>query len=136
MRSGRGHLVLADVDLSGCPFARTVHLDQLRVEGAFTFDTTPSPARWRRWLPVRFTERRVLAEEHHWRAGLPSAVRGWNPALLGAGRTGPLQPAPVYWVLRKAVEDGRREPGAGALHPGFAVGDASGQGGVPRALLG
>ncbi|WP_257139883.1 pentapeptide repeat-containing protein [Streptomyces sp. or20] len=83
------HLVLADVDLSGCLFTGTVHLDQLRLEGACTFDTAPSSVRWRRWLPVRFTERRVLAEEHHWRASQPGAVQGWNVAVLGAGRAGP-----------------------------------------------
>ncbi|MET7701566.1 hypothetical protein [Streptomyces sp. NPDC005485] len=112
------HLVLADVDLSGCLFAGTVHLDQLCLEGACTFDTTPSSARWRRWPPVRFTERRVLAEEHHWRAGRPDAVRGWNPAVLGAGRAGPLQLAPVYRALRKAFEDGKHEPGAADFYYG------------------
>ncbi|MFB6654114.1 pentapeptide repeat-containing protein [Streptomyces microflavus] len=39
------HLVLADVDLSPCLFTGTVHLDQLRLEGACTFDTTPPPRR-------------------------------------------------------------------------------------------
>ncbi|NNN31869.1 pentapeptide repeat-containing protein [Streptomyces sp. S3(2020)] len=111
------HLVLADLDLSGCLFAGTVHLDQLRLEGACTFDTAP-PAVWRRWPPVRFTERRVLAEEHHWRASRPGAVRGWNVAVLGAGRTGPLQLAPVYRALRKAFEDGKHEPGAADFYYG------------------
>ncbi|MFD6552610.1 pentapeptide repeat-containing protein [Streptomyces sp. NPDC058398] len=112
------HLVLADVDLSGCLFAGTVHLDQLRLEGACTFDTTPPSALWRRWPPVRFTERRVLAEEHHWRASQPGAARGWNPAVLGAGRTGPLQLAPVYRALRKGFEDGKHEPGAADFYYG------------------
>lgn len=112
------HLVLADVDLSGCLFTGTVHLDQLRLEGACTFDTAPSSVRWRRWPPVRFTERRVLAEEHHWRAGRPGAVRGWNVAVLGAGRAGPLQLAPVYRALRKAFEDGKHEPGAADFYYG------------------
>ncbi|MGW5931986.1 pentapeptide repeat-containing protein [Streptomyces anulatus] len=112
------HLVLADVDLSGCLFAGTVHLDQLRLEGACTFDTAPSSVRWRRWPPVRFTERRVLAEEHHWRASQPGAVQGWNVAVLGAGRAGPLQLAPVYRALRKAFEDGKHEPGAADFYYG------------------
>ncbi|MFI8201005.1 pentapeptide repeat-containing protein [Streptomyces sp. NPDC085942] len=112
------HLVLADVDLAPCLFTGAVHLDQLRLEGACTFDITPSPAGRRRWLPVRFTARRVLAEEHHWRAGRPGAVRGWNVAVLGAGRVGPLQLAPVYRALRKAFEDGKHEPGAADFYYG------------------
>ncbi|MGI5484990.1 pentapeptide repeat-containing protein [Streptomyces lavendofoliae] len=112
------HLVLSDLDLSGCLFAGTVHLDQLRLEGACTFDTAPPAVHWRRWPPVRFTERRVLAEEHHWRASQPGAVQGWNVAVLGAGRTGPLQLAPVYRALRKAFEDGKHEPGAADFYYG------------------
>lgn len=112
------HLVLADIDLSGCLFTGTVHLDQLRLEGACTFDTPPASVRLRRWPPVRFTERRVLAEEHHWRAGQPGAVQGWNVAVLGAGRAGPLQLAPVYRALRKAFEDGKHEPGAADFYYG------------------
>ncbi|MGW5295860.1 hypothetical protein [Streptomyces bacillaris] len=118
------HLVLSGVDLSPCLFTGTVHLDQLRLEGACTFDTAPAPAPvsgwrgWRHWPPVRFTQRRVLAEEHHWRAGRPGAVRGWNGAVLGAGRVGPLQLAPVYRALRKAFEDGKHEPGAADFYYG------------------
>lgn len=112
------HLVLADLDLSGCLFAGTVHLDQLRLEGACTFDTAPPAVHWRRRPPVRFTARRVLAEEHHWRASQPGAVRGWNVAVLGAGRAGPLQLAPVYRALRKAFEDGKHEPGAADFYYG------------------
>ncbi|CAL9631682.1 pentapeptide repeat-containing protein [Streptomyces sp. enrichment culture] len=112
------HLVLADVDLSGCLFTGTVHLDQVRLEGACSFDTVPPGTHWRRGRPVRFTERRVLAEEHHWRARRPAAVRGWNAAVLGAGRAGPAQLAPVYRALRKAFEDGKNEPGAADFYYG------------------
>ncbi|MDX2762385.1 pentapeptide repeat-containing protein [Streptomyces europaeiscabiei] len=112
------HLVLSDVDLSGCLFAGTVHLDQLRLEGACTFDTAPPAVHWRPWPPVRFTERRTLAEEHHWRASQPGAVRGWNVAVLGTGRAGPLHLAPVYRALRKALEDGKHEPGAADFYYG------------------
>jgi hypothetical protein len=112
------HLVLVDVDLSECLFAGTVHLDQLRLEGACTFDTAPPAVHWRRWPPVRFTERRVLAEEHHWRASQRRAARGWNVAVLGAGRAGPVQLAPVYRALRKAFEDGKHEPGAADFYYG------------------
>ncbi|MFJ7306150.1 pentapeptide repeat-containing protein [Streptomyces sp. NPDC099088] len=112
------HVVLSDVDLSGCLLAGTVHLDQLRLEGACTFDTAPSTTQWRRWPPLRFTERRVLAEEHHWRASQPGAIPGWNPAVLGAGRAGPLQLAPVYRALRKGFEDGKHERGAADFYYG------------------
>ncbi|MFI2031844.1 pentapeptide repeat-containing protein [Streptomyces buecherae] len=109
------HLVLADLDLWECLFTGTVHLDQLRLEGACTFNTAPPALHWRRWPPVRFTERRVLAEEHHWRASQPGAVQGW---ALGTGRAGPLQLAPVYRALRKAFEDGKHEPGAADFYYG------------------
>ncbi|MFF9526919.1 pentapeptide repeat-containing protein [Streptomyces achromogenes] len=113
-----GHLVLADVDLSRCLFTGTVHLDQVRLEGACSFDTVPPGTHWRHGRPVRFTPRRTLAEEHHWRASRPAAVRGWNTAVLGAGRAGPAQLAPVYRALRKAFEDGKNEPGAADFYYG------------------
>ncbi|GHD53985.1 pentapeptide repeat-containing protein [Streptomyces galbus] len=109
------HLVLADLDLSECLFTGTVHLDRLRLEGACIFDAAPPAVHWRRWRPVRFTERRVLAEEHHWRARQPGAVPGW---VHGTGRAGPLQLAPVYRALRKAFEDGKHEPGAADFYYG------------------
>ncbi|WP_322734557.1 hypothetical protein [Streptomyces ferrugineus] len=112
------HLVLADVDLTGCLFARALHLDQLRLDGACTFDTVPPAVHWRGWRPIRFTQRRTLAEEHHWRASQPTAVRGWNVAVFDAGRVGPLQLAPVYRALRKAFEDGKHEPGAADFYYG------------------
>ncbi|MFE4720627.1 pentapeptide repeat-containing protein, partial [Streptomyces sp. NPDC056728] len=122
MASMRGvdaaHLVLADVDLSECLFTGTVHLDQLRLEGACTFGTVPPAMHWRGWRPIRFTQRRTLAEEHHWRASQPGAVPGWNVAVYGAGRVGPLQLAPVYRALRKAFEDGKHEPGAADFYYG------------------
>ncbi|WP_406130218.1 pentapeptide repeat-containing protein [Streptomyces canus] len=112
------HLVLADVDLSWCLFTGTVHLDQLRLEGTCSFDAVPSRIQWRRWRPVWFTQRRTLAEEHHWRASQRTAVRGWNVAVLGAGHVGPAQMAPVYRALRKAFEDGKNEPGAADFYYG------------------
>ncbi|MFE6808641.1 pentapeptide repeat-containing protein [Streptomyces sp. NPDC057681] len=112
------HLVLADVDVSGCLFNGTVHLDQVRLEGTCSFDSVPSGTHWRAGQPVRFTERHVLAEEHHWRARQPGAVRGWNVAVTGAGQVGPAQLAPVYRALRKAFEDAKNEPGAADFYYG------------------
>ncbi|MFF5019077.1 pentapeptide repeat-containing protein [Streptomyces sp. NPDC001165] len=112
------HLVLSDVDLSGCLFTGTVHLDQLRMEGTCSFSDVPPRTHWRRWPPVRFTQRRTLAEEHHWRASQPTAVPGWNAPVSGDGHVGPAQLAPVYRALRKAFEDGKNEPGAADFYYG------------------
>ncbi|MFD9374139.1 pentapeptide repeat-containing protein [Streptomyces sp. NPDC059999] len=112
------HLVLSDVDLSECLFTGTVHLDQVRLEGACSFAAVPSGRHWRGGLSMRFTQRRTLAEEHHWRAGQPAAVPGWSAAASGVGRVGPVQLAPVYRALRKAFEDGKHEPGAADFYYG------------------
>ncbi|QIQ05572.1 pentapeptide repeat-containing protein [Streptomyces liangshanensis] len=112
------HLVLADVGLAECLFTGTVHLDQIRLEGACAFGTVPSRTRGRGGLPIRFTRRRTLAEEHHWRAGRPSAAPGWSAGGAGAGRVGPAQLAPVYRALRKSFEDGKNEPGAADFYYG------------------
>ncbi|WP_436849448.1 pentapeptide repeat-containing protein [Streptomyces massasporeus] len=112
------HLVLADLDLSRCLFTGTVHLDQVRLEGYCSFDEVPPGTHWRRWGPVRFTQRRTLAEEHHWRVRQLTAVRGWNVGVFAAGRVGPAQLAPVYRALRKAFEDSKNEPGAADFYYG------------------
>ncbi|MGC9496190.1 pentapeptide repeat-containing protein [Streptomyces sp. WG7] len=130
------HLVLADVDLSECLFTGTVHLDQLRLEGTCSFDTVPSRTHRRRRRPVRFTQRRTLAEEHHWRARRPRAVRGWSPAVLGAGHVGPAQLSPVYRALRKAFEDGKNEPGAADFYYGEMEMRRHDRTGTPRAERG
>ncbi|WP_063819989.1 pentapeptide repeat-containing protein [Streptomyces caniscabiei] len=112
------HLVLTDVDLSGCLFTGTVHLDQLRLEGTCSFDKVPPGTHWRRWCPVRFTPRRTLAEEHHWRASQPTASGGWKAAARDAGHVGPAQLASAYRALRKAFEDAKNEPGAADFYYG------------------
>ncbi|MEV8434751.1 pentapeptide repeat-containing protein (plasmid) [Streptomyces sp. HUAS 31] len=112
------HLVLADVDLSRCLFTGTVHLDQLRLEGNCDFATVPPAVHWQSWRPIRFTQRRTLAEEHHWRASQAGAAPGWNAAVAGAGPVSPLHLAPVYRALRKAFEDGKHEPGAADFYYG------------------
>ncbi|WP_406415212.1 pentapeptide repeat-containing protein [Streptomyces sp. NBC_00873] len=109
------HLVLADVELSKCIFTGTVHLDQLRLEGICPFAEVPPRRRWR---PAQYTQRRTLAEEHHWRARQPQAVRGWDVAVFGAGSVGPAQLAPVYRALRKSFEDRKDEPGAADFYYG------------------
>jgi hypothetical protein len=111
-------LVLADVNLSRCLFTGTVHLDQLRLEGTCSFEVVPPCTHWCNGRPVWFTQRRTLAEEHHWRAGRPGVIRGWNTAVFGTGHVGPAQLAPVYRALRKSLEDGKNEPGAADFYYG------------------
>ncbi|MGJ5898438.1 pentapeptide repeat-containing protein [Streptomyces niveiscabiei] len=102
------YLVLADVDLTGCLFVEAVHLDQLRLEGRCVLLSPPVGLRWIR--------RRTLAEEHHWRA--PRYGDGWTPKPPGVEAHEPAVLAPVYRQLRKALEDGRNEPGAADFYYG------------------
>jgi uncharacterized protein YjbI with pentapeptide repeats len=126
------HLVLADTDLSDCLFSGAFHLDQLRLAGRCIFAPAPTGLHRRRSIwPYRWTRRRTLAEEHHWRAhtadqpalppGQESSPRHW--------RTGPHHPDPgltpdpedvaaLYRQLRKAFEDGKNEPGAADFYYG------------------
>ncbi|WP_432088486.1 pentapeptide repeat-containing protein [Streptomyces sp. bgisy095] len=125
------HLVLTDTDLSDCLFSGAFHLDQLRLEGRTTFNPAPTGFHRRGIAPIRWTRRRTLAEEHHWRAhntrqppvpaGVPPEPRRW--------RTGPHHPDPartpdpddvaaLYRQLRKAFEDGKNEPGAADFYYG------------------
>ncbi|MFE1877707.1 hypothetical protein ACFW9N_43900 [Streptomyces sp. NPDC059496] len=125
------HLVLTDTDLSDCLFTGAFHLDQLRLEGRCTFAPTPTGWHRRGIRPVRWTRRRTLAEEHHWRAlwiGQPAAAPG-RPPSPSVWRTGPRHPNPAltpdpedvaatYRQLRKAFEDGKNEPGAADFYYG------------------
>ncbi|MFJ3205096.1 pentapeptide repeat-containing protein [Streptomyces sp. NPDC086989] len=112
------HLVLTDVDLTDCLFAGTVHLDQLRLDGLYVFATTPTGLRRRGLVPVRWTPRRTLAEEHHWRATRPARAGGWTSAPDGEVPLQPAALAPVYRQLRKAFEDAKHEPGAADFYYG------------------
>ncbi|HEY5836448.1 pentapeptide repeat-containing protein [Streptomyces sp.] len=130
-----GQLVLTDTDLSQCLFAGAFHLDQIRLEGRTVFASAPAGLHRRRYrrlvLPYRWSRRRTLAEEHHWRAralgqgaatpGRPPAPGQWNP--------GPHHPDPAltpdpedlattYRQLRKAFEDGKNEPGSADFYYG------------------
>ncbi|MGW3100004.1 pentapeptide repeat-containing protein [Streptomyces sp. NPDC001102] len=132
------HLVLSDIDLTACLFTGTVHLDQIRMEGWCPFGTRPSGTHWQRGLPTRFTKRRILAEEHHWRASRPRAIPGWSTAPSGVSHVGPTQLAPVYRALRKAFEDGKDEPGAADFYYGemeMRRHDRTGSTPVERGLL-
>ncbi|WP_238432096.1 pentapeptide repeat-containing protein [Streptomyces cavernae] len=125
-------LTLADTDLGDCVFSGAFRLDRLRLEGRCTFAPTPTGLhrRHRIWLS-RWSRRRVLAEEHHWRAqtaGQPVLLpdQAPSPRRWRAGphhpdpdpTPGPAEVAAVYRQLRKAFESGRNEPGAADFYYG------------------
>ncbi len=112
------HLVLTDLDLTNCLFAGTIHLDQLRLEGRCELAITPYGVRRLGWWPMRWTPRRTLAEEQHWRAARSTTADGWMPAPEGVEVLEPSALAPVYRQLRKAFEDGKNEPGAADFYYG------------------
>ncbi|MFD7462804.1 MULTISPECIES: pentapeptide repeat-containing protein [unclassified Streptomyces] len=116
-------LVLTNLDLSRCAFNGAHHLDQLRLEGECTFASPPKSLRWR-GVPFRWTQRQVLAEEHHWRAlEVHHAAKrnGWTkgPAHRHPGQTpGPATLGVLYRQLRKSFEDNKDEPGAADFYYG------------------
>ncbi|MEW2315208.1 pentapeptide repeat-containing protein [Streptomyces bauhiniae] len=121
LRSLRGvdaaHLLLSDINMSECLLAGTVHLDQIRFEGDCRFGSPPNRTCWNKARPVRFTRRRIVAEEQHWRARQGGSAWGSissNTAL----HTGPAQLAPVYRSLRKSYEDNKNEPGSADFYYG------------------
>lgn len=143
------HLSLTDVDLSACRFAGAVHLDQLSVAGRVDFARPPRGWRRRGPLPVRFSRRQVLAEEHHWRAATARRPAAGQQPTPGDWQPGPHHPetqrvpgtrtvAALYRQLRKALEDGKNEPGAADFYYGeceMRRHDRTGTPWVERALL-
>ncbi|MFJ7152923.1 pentapeptide repeat-containing protein [Streptomyces sp. NPDC100445] len=123
------HVLLTDMDLRSCRFAGAVHLDLLRLEGSTRFDRPPTGVHWRHGVPRRWTRRRVLAEEHAWRAlgqspANPAAPtdREWKPGphhTTHPARTpNPDDLAPLYRALRKGSEDVKNEPDAADFYYG------------------
>ncbi|WP_314247400.1 pentapeptide repeat-containing protein [Streptomyces kutzneri] len=110
------HLALTDVDLSSCRLTGTFHLDQLRLEGRCAFAAAPTGLHRHGTFPTRWTQRRSLAEEHHWRAATGST--GWTPAPAGTSPQQPAALAPVYRQLRKSLEDAKNEPDAADFYYG------------------
>jgi uncharacterized protein YjbI with pentapeptide repeats len=113
------NLVIADADLQACRFAGANNLDQLRLQGAICFPGPPAgwkvgwafPPMW------RWTRRRTLAEENHWRQCQPKG-KGWYPTEYqprGLDKVKLVEPpdiAKLYRALRKGLEDAKDEPGA------------------------
>ncbi|MFG2463804.1 pentapeptide repeat-containing protein [Streptomyces sp. NPDC048523] len=126
------HLVLTDTNLAHCRFAGAFHLDQIHIEGRTTFAPVPQGIRLRgRLWPTWWSQRRTLAEEHHWRAQEvnqpatpvppPPGDRTWQtgPHHGNPARTpDPEDVAALYRQLRKAFEDAKNEPGAADFYYG------------------
>lgn len=123
-RVDTAQLVLNNIDLRHCQFAGAYHLDQLRMEGICRLSMPPKAWRWGGLLPRRWTGRRTLIEEHYWRAlphRSPTACAGWEQGPYHPDRRSTPSPATVaslYRQLRKALEDGKNEPGADDFYYG------------------
>jgi uncharacterized protein YjbI with pentapeptide repeats len=121
------NLTLAGLDLASCRFLECYNRDQLRLDGPPMFAHQPA-SRW-------WTHRRVLAEEHVWRARYDRRPAEWFPQECRhpdepmpehdrEARTGPaarhqasrIQAA--YRDLRKGREDAKDEPGAADFYYG------------------
>ncbi|AWW43667.1 pentapeptide repeat-containing protein (plasmid) [Streptomyces cadmiisoli] len=138
-------LVLTDTDLSDCLFSGAFHLDQLRLEGRTDFAFPPTGWHRKGIGPVRWTRRRTLVEEHHWRAqsiGRPTPPTG-HAHSPRQWRAGPYHPDPdhtpdpedvaaLYRQLRKAFEDAKNEPGAADFYYGECEMRRHDRAGTPR----
>ncbi len=120
MASVRGvdtaHLVLHNVDLTHCLFSGAVHLDQLRLEGDCALALPPAGVLRHGRIPMRWTVRRTLVEEQHWRSA--RGCDAWMAAPAGAEVLEPSALAPLYRQLRKSFEDSRNEPDAADFYYG------------------
>ncbi|WP_158718882.1 pentapeptide repeat-containing protein [Streptomyces globisporus] len=112
------HLVLTNADLTRCQFAGTVHLDQLRLEGAYNFANVPTGIRRSGWRLIRWTPRWTLAEEHSWRSAQNHNSGGWVDAPEGEEVEEPATLTAIYRQLRKSFEDGKNEPDAADFYYG------------------
>ncbi|MFG2656077.1 pentapeptide repeat-containing protein [Streptomyces sp. NPDC048425] len=115
-------LSLSDVDLTSCLFAGAFHLDQLRLEGRWTFGVPPAARLASTGPHFRWTQRQVVEEERQWRAlpGRPAMLRaGWGQAPNRVGAVPGLATiTTIYRQLRKAREDAKDEPGAADFYYG------------------
>ncbi|WP_234319481.1 pentapeptide repeat-containing protein [Streptomyces sp. NRRL S-237] len=110
------HLALHNVDLTRCLLSGAIHLDQLRLEGECPLALPPAGIRRRGRIPMRWTKRRTLAEEQHWRAA--QGCDAWTAAPAGVKVLEPPALAALYRQLRKSFEDRKNEPDAADFYYG------------------
>lgn len=105
-----GNLIVADIDLGWCLFAGAHRLDQISFDGDCWFNSPP--------IKVPGTRRAILAEEiiqfgFHWHHFGSHQHPFVDDAIIVLERvTG------LYRSLRKALEDGKNEAGAGDFYYG------------------
>lgn len=103
-------VTLTDVDLRACEFTGMHRADRLALEGDCLFASDPRG------------RRRVLLEEHYWRAQAKKRqgknLGGWQAAPRYVDMVGPARLEVMYRQLRKALEDGKNEPGAADFYYG------------------
>lgn len=126
-RVDAANLALIGLDLRGCRFLDCYNRDGLRIDSPRQFARQPAGRRW--------TRRRVVAEEHLWRAQYDRHHTGWFPDICRhPGEIAPQhkfgsrtslearQEAAriqnVYRDLRKGREEAKDEPGATDLYYG------------------
>ena len=112
-------LTLTDVSLDECLMAGALHLDQISLEGIWSFADAPK----RRFYGLlRYTQRMSIEEERRWRASVlrPALLRkGWGDPPARAYDFSALPAlAIIYRQLRKAREDAKDEPGAADFYYG------------------
>jgi uncharacterized protein YjbI with pentapeptide repeats len=117
------NLTIAGADLRPCRFEGAYGLDQLHLERVRFAETPSGWQRTKRWpLPIRWTRRQAIAEEHQWRAERAGATGWYGPEVQATSdRSAPLAPeqiATIYRALRKGREDRKDEPGAADFYYG------------------
>ncbi|MGO4755135.1 hypothetical protein AB4212_42140, partial [Streptomyces sp. 2MCAF27] len=117
-------MVLTNVDVSQTVFVNALNLDQIRLEGRCRYLRAPRPGWGRRRFWHR-TARTIIAAEDTWRRARHGTSRDdLFPSLdvtiraSGDAAVDPASLAPVYRNLRKAMEDGKDEPGAADFYYG------------------
>jgi uncharacterized protein YjbI with pentapeptide repeats len=115
-------LTLSGIDLRTCRFRGAEGLASLRLEQVLLAEAPQGWTRARRWpLPVRWTRRVAIAEEHWWRAAHGfrwPAPRRADAGTADAGSPAPHQIAAIYRALRRGREDIGDEPGAADFYYG------------------
>ncbi|MGH4028859.1 pentapeptide repeat-containing protein [Actinomycetota bacterium Odt1-20B] len=114
-------LRLMNVDLSECQFSASFNLDQIRIEGACRFASTPRGwVRHHGFVPFHWTRRQIIAEEGilRRRAGRGHLAGGRRNTARESRHRDFALAAAIYRSLRKALEDAKDEPGAADFYYG------------------